>query len=100
MPAQDRVSIKTNIVDLMLRANANVGKVLAEALTIIADADFPFQWEGLLDVRRDAVACWTRFLMPVIGSVGAYFHSPGCQGRSRHLAYGELCLPSLPFCVP
>lgn len=47
---QDRVDIKNVIVSLMLASPPASQKQLSEALTIIAESDFPAQWTNLLPV--------------------------------------------------
>ncbi|KAJ3230620.1 importin-alpha export receptor [Chytriomyces hyalinus] len=47
LPA-DRVAIKTHIVDLMITAPHSIQLQLSEAVTMIADNDFPAQWSNLI----------------------------------------------------
>jgi len=46
----DRVGVKSVIVSLMLTAPAQAQKQLSEALTLIAENDFPRDWTNLLPV--------------------------------------------------
>ncbi|RUP48679.1 Cse1-domain-containing protein [Jimgerdemannia flammicorona] len=45
---QDRDAIKAQLVDLMIAVPEKIQLQLSEALTIIADHDFPRKWENLL----------------------------------------------------
>jgi hypothetical protein len=47
----DRIEVKKIIVSLMLASPPGSQKQLSEALAIIAENDFPQQWESLLPVR-------------------------------------------------
>ncbi|KAJ3354073.1 Exportin-2 [Entophlyctis luteolus] len=44
----DRMAIKANIVDLMISAHHQIQLQLSEAVTMIADNDFPDQWSELI----------------------------------------------------
>ncbi|KAJ3119632.1 Exportin-2 [Physocladia obscura] len=46
--ADDRVAIKTAIVDLMISSPNAIQLQLSEAVTMIADTDFPDQWPNLV----------------------------------------------------
>ena len=49
IPAPDRAAIKENIVSLMIAVPPALQMQLSEAVTIIADNDFPVQWQSLID---------------------------------------------------
>ena len=51
---ESREAIRRNIVDLMLLAPPQVQRQVGEAVTIIADHDFPHKWDYLLQVRSRA----------------------------------------------
>lgn len=44
----DRIVIKREIVDLMLRSPEGVQRQLSEAISIIGKSDFPHQWSDLI----------------------------------------------------
>jgi exportin-2 (importin alpha re-exporter) len=44
----DRTTIKTNMVELMCTVNPQIKAQISEAISIIAEIDYPKQWEGLL----------------------------------------------------
>ncbi|XP_068237725.1 exportin-2 [Palaemon carinicauda] len=46
--ASDRVVVKREIVDLMLRSPEGIQRQLSEAISIIGKYDFPAQWEELI----------------------------------------------------
>ena len=46
----DRLAIKSKIVPLMISLPTSLQVQLSEAVTIIADNDFPLQWENLIPV--------------------------------------------------
>lgn len=48
IPAGDRETIKTHLVELMCSTPPEVQKMLAEAVAIVAKSDFPANWTGLL----------------------------------------------------
>ena len=48
IPAADRDSIKTHLVELMCSTPSEVQRQLAEAVTIISSHDFPGNWQSLL----------------------------------------------------
>ena len=45
---QDRQTIKTHLVDLMLKSPPQIQRQLSEAVSFIAEQDFPHKWESLL----------------------------------------------------
>ncbi|RUS27431.1 CAS/CSE protein [Jimgerdemannia flammicorona] len=53
---QDRDAIKAQLVDLMIAVPEKIQLQLSEALTIIADHDFPRKWENLLRMANNAAA--------------------------------------------
>jgi len=53
---ESREAIRRNIVDLMLLAPAQVQRQVGEAVTIIADYDFPHKWDYLLQVCSQEAA--------------------------------------------
>ena len=55
---ESREAIRRNIVDLMLLAPAQVQRQVGEAVTIIADYDFPHKWDYLLQVRPRGKLPW------------------------------------------
>lgn len=46
---EDRETIKTHIVNLMLSSPESIQKQLSDAISIIGKYDFPDNWPGLLD---------------------------------------------------
>lgn len=46
----DRAAIKQEIVQLMITVPEKIQLQISDALTLIAAADFPDRWEGLLPV--------------------------------------------------
>lgn len=46
----DRVLIKTNIVELMLKSPESIQRQLSDAISIIGKEDFPEKWKDLLGV--------------------------------------------------
>ncbi len=50
----DRDAIKSRIVDLMPISEAKIQLQLSDAVTQIADSDFPQKWQGLVPVRMIA----------------------------------------------
>lgn len=46
----DRVLIKTNIVELMLKSPESIQRQLSDAISIIGREDFPDKWKDLLGV--------------------------------------------------
>lgn len=46
----DRVAIKQNIVELMLKSPESLQKQLSDAISIIGREDFPAKWENLIEV--------------------------------------------------
>lgn len=51
--ANDRIVIKREIVDLMLRSPEGVQRQLSEAISIIGKSDFPHQWQELIPYMAD-----------------------------------------------
>nr|ACJ36227.1 cellular apoptosis susceptibility protein [Penaeus chinensis] len=51
--ANDRIVIKREIVDLMLRSPEGVQRQLSEAISIIGMSDFPHQWQELIPYMAD-----------------------------------------------
>jgi exportin-2 (importin alpha re-exporter) len=49
--SQDRELIKSGIVDLMISSVSNIQLQLSEAVSIIADNDFPHNWQSLMKVQ-------------------------------------------------
>ena len=47
---EDRVAIKQNIVELMLKSPESLQKQLSDAISIIGREDFPAKWENLIEV--------------------------------------------------
>jgi exportin-2 (importin alpha re-exporter) len=45
---QDRVPVKTAVVEMLCRTPLDVQKQLAEAVSVISKHDFPHNWDGLL----------------------------------------------------
>lgn len=45
---EDRVVIKTHLVNLMCSAPEAIRRPLSDSLTCISEHDFPYQWESLL----------------------------------------------------
>lgn len=48
---QDRVEIKNQIVQLMITVPDKLQLQISDALSLIAESDFPEKWESLLPVR-------------------------------------------------
>ena len=48
LSGEDRAAVKHAVVDLMLRAPDNIQRLLSEGIAIIADHDFPQEWDDLL----------------------------------------------------
>lgn len=58
----DRIAIKNEIVQLMITVPEKIQFQISDALTLIAAADFPDQWEGLLPVKRIVLIVEARWL--------------------------------------
>lgn len=48
IPAQDRLLIKTHLVELMCTVPKQIQSQIGESIALIAESDFPKQWENLL----------------------------------------------------
>lgn len=48
LPAQDAVAIKSQLIDLMITLPPRLQAQLGEAVAVIADSDFPAQWQDLV----------------------------------------------------
>ncbi|KAJ3033465.1 Exportin-2, partial [Rhizophlyctis rosea] len=48
IPEEDRTTIKANIVHMMIAVPTTLQAQLSEAVSLIADNDFPFDWQNLL----------------------------------------------------
>jgi exportin-2 (importin alpha re-exporter) len=48
LPDNDKDIVKLNIVQLMITAPASIQNQLSDAVTIIADSDFPAKWQSLI----------------------------------------------------
>jgi exportin-2 (importin alpha re-exporter) len=48
IPESDRVEIKRTIVDISLATPVNIQVQLCEAISFIADSDFPDKWDSLI----------------------------------------------------
>ncbi|CAD7949735.1 unnamed protein product [Amoebophrya sp. A120] len=61
VPEQQRVMIKQNLVKLLMSAPKAVQKQLCAAMELIAECDFPFEWDNLLpDMKQSLKECPTQ----------------------------------------
>jgi exportin-2 (importin alpha re-exporter) len=52
LPEKEVVTIKKELIGLMISVPANIQSQLGETISIIADSDFWTRWDTLIDVNR------------------------------------------------